>query len=166
MKLDLSDILAGRQKEISFDYPLTIEDEFYDVAFPEPLYVTGVVKNTAGYISLRIVGKISYDTFCDRCSKPIKSSLELVIERTIAEAKTVANDDIDDSYLVIEGSTVELDETIREEFVLSFPTKHLCSEECLGLCPECGVDLNINKCCCNEKPVDPKWANILKMLEE
>jgi uncharacterized protein len=166
MKLDLSDIFAGKQKEISFDYPLTIEDEFYDVTFPEPLYINGTVKNMAGYISLRMVGKINYDTFCDRCSKPIKSNMELVIERTVAQAKTVANDEVDESYLVVEGSSVELDETVREEFVLSFPTKHLCSEECLGLCPVCGKDLNTEKCSCNDKTVDPKWGDILKMFEE
>jgi uncharacterized metal-binding protein YceD (DUF177 family) len=62
--------------------------------------------------------------------------------------------------------TVELDETVREEFVLSFPTKHLCSEECLGLCPVCGKDLNTEKCSCNDKTVDPKWGDILKMFEE
>ena len=53
MKLDLSDIFSGRQKEISFDYPLTIEDEFYDVTFPEPLYVKGTVKNMAGNMLLK-----------------------------------------------------------------------------------------------------------------
>ena len=166
MKLDLSDIFSGRQKEISFDYPLTIEDEFYDVTFPEPLYVQGTVKNMAGYISMRIVGKMNYKTFCDRCSKPIESNLELVIERTVAESGNVANDEVDDDYLVVEGSSVELDETIREEFVLSFPTKHLCSDDCLGLCPTCGCDLNNGKCNCNSKVTDPKWADILKMLEE
>lgn len=166
MRLDLSDILAGKQKEISFDYPLTIEDEFYDVTFPEPLYVTGTVKNMAGYISMKIVGKTKYETFCDRCSKPITKEMELVIERTVAEAKTVANEEVDDSYLVVEGSSVELDETVREEFVLSFPTKQLCSEGCLGLCSECGANLNFEKCKCNSKEIDPKWGDILKMLEE
>ena len=56
---------------------------------------------------------------------------------------------------------------IREEFVLGFPTKHLCSEECLGLCQGCGADLNVEECLCNkEKPVNSVWAEALKKLSE
>ena len=87
MKLDLSDIFAGKQKEISFDYPLTIEDDFYGITFPEPLYLKGTVKNMAGYITLKIVGSVTYQTVCDRCAKDITPSMEFEIDRTVALKK-------------------------------------------------------------------------------
>lgn len=168
MKLDLSDIFSGKQKEISFDYPLTIEDDFYGVAFPEPLYLKGIVKNMAGYISLKIDGKITYQAYCDRCTKPIEPTMEFEINRTVAQAKDVSGkgEEIEDDFLVVDGHFAELDDMVREEFVLSFPTKHLCKEDCLGLCSECGSDLNLGKCNCGTKEIDPKWANVLKILEE
>ncbi len=167
MKLDLSNVLAGQQKEISFDYPLTIEDEFYGVAFPEPLNVHGIIKNMAGYISLEITADTEYDTYCDRCSKPIKCRHEFQFSRTLVKEGTIENDDEEGVYLEIKGGFLEADEEIREEFVLSFPTKHLCDEDCKGLCQGCGADLNIEKCrCSKEKQVDSVWAEALKKLSE
>ena len=59
------------------------------------------------------------------------------------------------------------DEEIREEFVLSFPTKHLCHEDCKGLCQDCGADLNVEECKCKkEKAVNSVWAEALKKLSE
>ena len=114
MKLDLSDIFAGKQKEISFDYPLTIEDDFYGVTFPEPLYLKGTVKNMAGYISLNIVGTVRYETSCDRCAKQIKPEMELVIERTVAQRKDIEGDgeSFEDDYFVKKASLM-LDEVRR-----------------------------------------------------
>ncbi len=168
MRFDLSNVLAGQQKEISFDYPLTIEDEFYGVAFPEPLNVHGKVKNMAGYISLEITADIKYSTFCDRCSKPIECTLEMSFERTLVKAGSIENEDEEGVYLELEaGGFLEADEEIREEFVLSFPTKHLCSEDCLGLCEICGADLNEGPCSCNKKgEINSVWAEALKKLSE
>ena len=168
MRLDLSNVLAGQQKEISFDYPLTIEDEFYGVAFPEPLNVHGKVKNMAGYISLEITADIKYNTFCDRCTKPIECELEITFERTLVKAGSAPSEDEEGIYLELkEGGFLEADEEIREELILGFPTKHLCSEDCLGLCEGCGADLNTEACrCSKENAVNSVWAEALKKLSE
>ena len=46
---------------------------------------------------------------------------------------------------------------LREQFVLAVPFAPLCREDCKGLCPQCGIDLNTGTCAC-EKPVDPRLA--------
>ena len=167
MRLDLSNVLAGQQKEISFDYPLTIEDEFYGVAFPEPLNVHGNVKNMAGYISLEITADTVYNTYCDRCSKPIECKYEFEFSRTLVKEGTIENEDEDGVYLEIKGGFLEADDEIREEFVLMFPTKHLCDEDCKGICQGCGADLNNEECRCEkEKPVNSVWAEAFKKLSE
>jgi len=43
---------------------------------------------------------------------------------------------------------LEMDEDVREELLLNFPMKFLCSPECRGLCPSCGVNLNREQCRC------------------
>ncbi len=170
MRLDLSELSEGIIKELSFDYPLTIEDEFYNVIFPEPLYVRGTVKNTAGYISLKIDAEITYDTFCDRCAKPIKNTLCLEIARTLVKKGTLqnSNDGFDDlDYIEIENDgCIDVDDTVREEFVLSFPMKHLCCDDCKGLCPICGQNLNDGECQCKEEKQPSVWDEALKKLAE
>jgi uncharacterized protein len=46
---------------------------------------------------------------------------------------------------------------IREELILAVPEYVLCREECRGLCPRCGKDLNEGPCACRPEP-DPRWA--------
>ncbi|MDY5613643.1 MAG: DUF177 domain-containing protein, partial [Dysosmobacter sp.] len=52
----------------------------------------------------------------------------------------------------------------RTAFILEMDTKTLCSEDCKGLCPRCGADLNLGPCSC-KKEVDPRLAALAKLLE-
>ena len=61
---------------------------------------------------------------------------------------------------------VDITQDIREELLLTLPTRFLCSEQCKGLCPGCGADLNVKKCTCEKKkrgkaepaPEDSPWS--------
>ncbi|RLB02093.1 MAG: hypothetical protein DRG55_03700 [Deltaproteobacteria bacterium] len=60
--------------------------------------------------------------------------------------------------------TVEVEEILRERIWLSIPMKPLCKEDCRGLCPTCGKDLNEGDCGCPKEALDPRFA-ILKDLK-
>jgi uncharacterized protein len=55
-------------------------------------------------------------------------------------------------YRVKDTDTVDITEDLREEIILDYPLKPLCKEDCLGLCPKCGQNLNKGKCNCQMKP--------------
>jgi uncharacterized protein len=57
-----------------------------------------------------------------------------------------------------EGKELDLAPAVREQILLSLPSAPLCSEECKGLCPKCGKDLNEGECGCDRTVVDPRWA--------
>jgi len=57
-----------------------------------------------------------------------------------------------------EGDAVDLDELVREQILLALPSRRLCREECKGLCPTCGADLNAGRCACEQREVDPRWS--------
>ena len=59
---------------------------------------------------------------------------------------------------------LDLAELARDAFILDMDTKTLCSEDCKGLCPHCGADLNLGPCSC-KKDVDPRLAVLAKLLE-
>ena len=72
--------------------------------------------------------------------------------------------DTDDpsEYVVPEGTDVlDLSEAIREELILALEAYVLCREDCKGLCPSCGSDLNTNSCDCRP-PSDLRWAALEK----
>lgn len=70
----------------------------------------------------------------------------------------------DDEILLLEDGKVDAGELAREAFILDMDTKTLCSEDCKGLCPRCGADLNLGPCSC-KKDVDPRLAVLAKLLE-
>jgi uncharacterized protein len=51
-----------------------------------------------------------------------------------------------------------LEDVLREQVLLSLPARTLCREDCKGLCPRCGHNLNTDPCECDPAPADPRWA--------
>jgi len=61
------------------------------------------------------------------------------------------------------GDIIDLTENIREHIIIALPMKQLCAEECKGLCPRCGKDLNVAGCDCSKKIVDPRFGGLDKL---
>lgn len=57
-----------------------------------------------------------------------------------------------------EGKEIDLSPAVREQVLLSAPASPLCREDCKGLCPKCGKDLNDGDCGCDRKAIDPRWS--------
>ena len=66
---------------------------------------------------------------------------------------------------MLEDDEVDLEELARDAFILDMDTKFLCSEDCKGLCPGCGADLNAGPCKCRRQ-VDPRLAKLAQLLEQ
>jgi uncharacterized protein len=124
-----------------------------------PLDVQGELSRTGEGILFRgiVRGKIRLD--CGRC---LESFLESLNESVSAEWRLVSApsksadqdgglqiEDLDTGQ--IQEGTVDLGERILEEVILTIPIQPLCREACLGLCPICGENKNINPCSCKAK---------------
>lgn len=92
----------------------------------------------------------SVDVHYRRGKDPAASGFEKEKELTEDEALTV----------FFEGETFSIREEIREAILLDEPMKFLCSEDCSGLCPECGIDRNTGHCRCSRVFVDPRWSKL------
>ncbi|HLG50494.1 MAG TPA: DUF177 domain-containing protein [Chloroflexota bacterium] len=68
------------------------------------------------------------------------------------------------AYLINEKHELDLEPAIREYGILALPMKPLCSTECGGLCPQCGTNLNQQKCTCIVEPVDHRFAVLRALL--
>lgn len=70
--------------------------------------------------------------------------------------------DADREYF--DGRTIDLDPIVREQVLLALPASVVCKDDCKGLCPRCGQDLNEAECGCERKVVDPRLA-VLKSIK-
>ena len=89
---------------------------------------------------------------CGRCLIDIEQAVQVEIQELFAYSSDEAFE-----YEVHED-TIDLEPVIRDAVVLSLPFQPVCQEDCLGLCPQCGVRLLDNPGHEHENPVDPRWA--------
>ncbi len=79
-------------------------------------------------------------------------------------SETVEPDEGDVNYY--KGKTLNLYNVLRDQLFLALPLKPLCREECKGLCPSCGADLNKGPCSCKAKKGDPRLAALKKLKDK
>ena len=157
MLIDVRPILHIPGKELNFQFELDLSDMEFGGRNPisRPVIVEGAVRNRAEVLYLELTAHTTLDAVCDRCGK------EFLQEKTKFEYT---------SYKwefpcgKIEPGETPQQALAREAFILDMDTKTLCSEDCKGLCPRCGADLNLGPCSC-KKEVDPRLAVLAKLLE-
>ena len=99
----------------------------------------------AGIVEAQLTCKVSYQAPCDRCGEEHERKYSFDIIRTIVSR--LENDDTDE-MTVVPDMKLDLEEFCYADIIMSLPTKHLCKEDCKGLCPSCGTNLNLGRCDC------------------
>lgn len=174
MKLDLRPLLAG-DRLLEFDYELSLdaasEDTvsfLKDVDFPSPMKVSGEITNTAGYMRMTLTMSVDYVAQCARCLSPVTGQFTLDLEKTVAPRNLLGDLDEDklDEFAIIEDGFLDMDEQLREQLEMEFPMRFLCREDCKGLCPKCGKNLNEGECNCDHTEIDPRMEPLRKLLEQ
>jgi uncharacterized protein len=173
MKLDLRPLLAG-DRLLEFDYDLTLDTSLdtgsylSGVGFPSPMKVKGQITNTAGYMRMTLTTSVEYVAQCARCLSPVSGVFSLDLEKTVAPRNLLGDLDEDklDEFAIIEDGFLDMDEQLLEQLEMEFPMRFLCHEDCKGLCPKCGKNLNEGECDCDHTEIDPRMEPLRKLLEQ
>ena len=116
-------------------------------------------------ISVTTDFKVKYQ--CDRCGCEFKSNLKsdykMVYLMNEAPEET---ESLNVSYLSREADKIDITNDVREFALLSVPMKNLCKDDCKGLCPKCGTDLNIGNCTCTTEEIDPRWKPLMELKDK
>ena len=112
----------------------------------------------------RVSGRLKVP--CDRCletySLPVDASFRLFLvlppAGEDAEEIELTEEDLATDYITT--NEIDLAELVREQIYLSLPMKLLCREDCRGICPRCGVNLNEAACRCKEDRTNPAFAKL------
>lgn len=137
-----------------------------------PLKVTGraeVIHEQGGpkgdVADIRLQGRFQgfFQAPCARCVEPVevplKGEFDLIFRPSNVDAesgeRSISTPETEIGYYQNDGLLLE--DVLREQVLLSLPTKTLCKPDCKGLCPRCGVNRNSQTCTCEEGPKDPRW---------
>ncbi len=161
---------------------LASEDSPYRVVGEGKL--TGKLEGVDGGAVLRAELKAQVATECARCLAPVTDTLtapvviRYVSPRELAsrqhrdrgaeqgspdgdKAATFDLGDLDEEPF--DGQRLNLAPAVRENLLLALPLKEVCREDCKGLCPTCGQNLNEQPCECRPSVVDPRWARLQEL---
>lgn len=126
--------------------------EGLEIALEGPVQVEGSLQ-AAGQGTFRWKGHVSGTARgeCSRCLAPLTNRFDAPAEALFSASPDTADDP--GVYPLIEPvSVIDLSEPVREEVALAVPGFPLCREDCAGLCPHCGADLNLGPCGCAGSP--------------
>ncbi len=164
MLLQLKSLFLGETGLLPIDCQLDLSAVEWNGGYPfrEPVKVKGQIKLSAGVVTLTAEVRYRYDGTCDRCMCDISREQVLHMEHILVVS---LNHEDNDSFVLLENYQLPLDALVEEDLILDQPSKVLCSEECRGLCPMCGKDLNEGLCGCRRETVDPRLAALQQLLD-
>lgn len=156
------DIIGDRQ-DFAGDIDLSWVLRHGEKLFPDALAVSGEAFNRAGVVTLRyqISGRTPF--VCDRCLMQSEQEFEKTFSHTVVSG--LEDNALDDAFLTAPDGVLALDEIAGADLQLSLPQVFLCKDDCKGLCPVCGADLNKTNCGCEPEPGDSRMAVLKKMLQ-
>ena len=106
-----------------------------------------------------------YSETCARCLEEFENKITANFNAIIVDK---LNDDYEaeDIEILIKDSCIDLEEPIKQVVYLSMPMKALCKTDCKGICPKCGINLNTDKCECNDFVIDPRLEKLKTLLSD
>lgn len=147
-------LVHGGVCDFEFHSPATVELEYYRAG--QELFFQG-------HLNGHVIGH------CARCIEEYSFDLDtdfafVLVPRpdAISGAAELTEDEVDIGYY--DADLVDLTPVVREQIILALPTRPLCSEQCKGLCPQCGGNLNTNPCSCTVTAGDPRLA-VLRQIK-
>jgi uncharacterized protein len=168
MVLDLSTIRTPPERyERSYGAEAFGVDDAFRVVGPVML-AFDIFKETDQF---RLNGRVTaaLELSCCRCLDPFACPVDTPFELCYQPQPEVGDDDAEREREIAEkdlttayytDDEIDLGQLMKEQFVLSLPMKPLCRDECRGLCPHCGTNLNAGACACKSEREDPRLATL------
>src|SRR5574341_1267933 len=134
-----------------------------DFELTKPVRATGQVAGAGdgrylwrGKLSTAVHGQ------CRRCLAPVEVTVEAAVGVLFTDDELA--DDPSARVVDARATVLDLSEAVREELILAVPEYVLCRDDCRGLCPGCGQDLNIGSCGCRPSQ-DPRWGPLERLRQ-
>ncbi len=163
MLIRLAGLPPGPQ---TFEYRCSAGEYLDDTdTFPGDINIRATVEREGNSLRLTLETELLGHFICDRCGKAFQRNHRSRSDFFYVFEEIVGGTSIADEVAVIPRDAISLNvsQEIRDQVILGMPLKFLCREDCRGLCPMCGADLNVRECNCQKKTIDPRWEALQKL---
>ncbi|RMB59796.1 YceD family protein [Tessaracoccus antarcticus] len=150
---------AGTMREVGRTVPAPADLGLEVIAVPEgsdvelDLRLEAVVEGVlvTGTATVQLQGE------CARCLTGIEDEMSFDLQELFFHPGR----EVDEDERLVDDESIDLEPTLRDAVVMDLPFTPLCREDCLGLCPECGADLNDDPDHEHDLAVDPRWSKLV-----
>ena len=158
MRLTISQILRNPSESMEVSFSEKIEMAYPDVVcFSEPVTIKGLLTNTKKGILFEAEGATEAEFLCSRCLTTVKEPIQFQINEMFYQAGKVENDKEAETF---SDEQIDFTDIIQRSILENLPMKVVCKEDCKGLCPKCGKNLNEGNCDCDHTEFDPRLESL------
>src|SRR5436305_6795303 len=173
MRIEVENLTEAARPFAKTYAPGEVELDEENASLASVATVEGSARRRGEEVRLRGEIRTEIEIACDRCLAAVRVPLEVEFDTAFIPREKVAGETENVELLTedmglaaYEGDAVDLDELVREQILLALPSRRLCREECKGLCPKCGADLNAAECSCERGEIDPRWSALVGLKNE
>lgn len=162
MKIGLKKLIDGDEYNISFESELYLDQNRITEKVVNPVKIKGTIyaNNNDGVLS----GELIY-IYKDSCARCLKDVSEEIVERIDIPLKRGDNEKSDSLEVSYNEEEIFIEDYITDLIISTSPMKLICSEDCQGICPRCGVNLNEKTCDCVSEDIDPRLAKLKELFD-
>lgn len=170
MKIDVSSVVSTPDEERVF--PVEIQMTSFEVSsgvFPvhkkQPFDICLTNENNQW---LAISGRTYLEILipCDRCLEHVVVPFAVSVEYHLPIRKGLVFCEDGGEAPFLEEQQLDVDKLIYDEILVNWPAKVLCKDDCRGICPVCGQNLNRGDCGCDSQTLDPRMAKFQDVFQE
>lgn len=171
MIVSLTEVLKGETTyEVCYGTSWWAREDEYDPVIRLSMPISAHIEIEPAGNRFFLTGKVKTELVlrCDRCLEefycPMEQSFSLVIKRAdpvLEVDKELKKEELLEE--VVKGEELDLDPIIREQIYLFLPMKCLCNENCRGICPNCGKNLNFDQCTCKKEAAHPAFQVLTRL---
>ena len=168
MKLDITRGIQKKGVDVPFDLVDSWGEDRWNgdtIAYVRPVVFSGTYMLADDTVLVRGTARARIQSPCARCLAPAFTEVSAEVDEAFRRDNGEEPQDADDDQYTYSGHVLELDEAVRTALLLELPSRILCKEDCKGLCPTCGKNLNLGPCGCR-KQIDPRFAVLEQLLDK
>ena len=173
MELDITRGIQAKGMEMPFDLTDAWEEDRWNgdpVVYARPVRFSGTYTITGDTVLVQGTAQADLDIPCARCLEPARVTVKAQVDEAYVREREEKEKDPWSDENTYTGHIIHLDDQVRTAILQEVPTRVLCKPDCLGLCPQCGTNLNQRMCSCqkdlNRKSPFSAFANLLNEDEE
>jgi uncharacterized protein len=163
MKIKITDLDDGIHE---FDYEMPVGS----VKLPDrdnylnPIFLHLYIDRLENLFRFKFKLKTQSRYTCDRCLDDFNTDLDEESEQLYQLGHSDLDSDDEITILPENSHEIDITKAIQDTFMINRPMQNLCNEECKGLCPKCGKNLNFENCVCTDDKIDPRLLKLKSLL--